>query len=61
MSLVSRQISILRAAREVAPSVLRDIRTVLRGEILDQDLNGVRELFKAGHLKGGGCRVWRCP
>ncbi len=54
MSLVARQISILRAAREIAPSVLRDILTVLRGEILDQDLNGARELLKAGHLRSAG-------
>jgi hypothetical protein len=54
MSLVARQISIVGAARELAPSVLRDVRTMLRGEILDRDLDGARELLKVGHLRPAG-------
>lgn len=49
-----RQISILQAAAEIAPSVLRDIRTVLRAEVMDDDTEAAKELVKSGHLRSAG-------
>ncbi len=53
MSLL-RQMSILKAAYNAAPSVLRDITTVLRSELLDSDLDAARELLRAQHLRSAG-------
>ena len=43
---LARQLSILQAAADVAPSVLRDIRTVLRAELIDDDIEAAKELVK---------------
>lgn len=49
-----RQVGIVRAAVEAAPSALRDIRATLRAELLDSDLHAARNLLKAGHLRSAG-------
>jgi len=49
-----RQVGIVKAASAAARSVLRDIRTTLRAEILDSDISASRELVKAGHLRSAG-------
>ena len=49
-----RQVGILQAALVAAPSVLRDIRTTLRAELLDSDVEAAKELKKAGHLRSAG-------
>jgi len=49
-----RQISILKAAADIAPSALRDIQTVLRAELIDDDIEAAKELQKAGHLRSAG-------
>mgnify|MGYP000940129340 CR=1 FL=1 len=49
-----RQIGIVEAAAELAPSILRDIRATLRAELLDSDLHAAEDLFKAGHLRSAG-------
>jgi hypothetical protein len=49
-----RQLSILKAAADIAPSVLRDIRTVLRAELIDDDIEAAKELVKSGHLRSAG-------
>jgi hypothetical protein len=54
---VVRQIAILQAAKETAPSALRDIRTVLQSELIDNDLDGAKELLKANHLRAAGVVV----
>ncbi len=48
------QIGILRAAAETAPSVLRDVRTVLRAELFDSDVEAAKELLKNKHLRSAG-------
>ena len=48
------QIAILSSAGRVAPSVLRDIRTILRAEVLDSDIDAAKELAKARHLRSAG-------
>ncbi len=49
-----RQVGIVGAAVDAAPSTLRDIRAMLRAELLDSDLHAARGLFKAGHLRSAG-------
>lgn len=49
-----RQIGIVQAAGAIAGSVLRDIHTALRGEILDSDVAAARELLRAGQLRPAG-------
>jgi len=49
-----RQISILKAAIDIAPSKLRDIKLVLQAELFDNDLDAAKELFKKGHLRSAG-------
>ena len=49
-----KQLALLGAALEIAPSVLRDIRTVIHSELLDSDLDAARMLLKAGHLRSAG-------
>ncbi len=49
-----RQIGIVEAAAELAPSKLRDIRATLRAELLDSDLHAAQNLLKAGHLRSAG-------
>jgi len=49
-----RQVSIVAAAMEAAPSVLRDIRATLRAELLDSDIDAARNLLGAGHLRSAG-------
>ncbi|MFH0847251.1 MAG: hypothetical protein V1894_04260 [Chloroflexota bacterium] len=49
-----RQISILKSAMSIAPSVLRDIRTILCTELLDNDVEAAKELAKANHLRSAG-------
>lgn len=49
-----RQVGIVIAATEAAPSVLRDIRATLRAEILDSDILAARDLLKAGHIRSAG-------
>jgi hypothetical protein len=48
------QLAILRSAAHVAPSVLRDIQTVIRAEVLDSDIDAAKELAKAKHLRSAG-------
>ena len=48
------QIGILRAAAESAPSVLRDVRTVLRAELFDRDVDAAKELLRKKHLRSAG-------
>jgi hypothetical protein len=48
------QIAILRAAGETAVSVLRDVRSVLRAELFDDDIDAARDLVKKGHLRSAG-------
>ncbi|MEX2498895.1 MAG: hypothetical protein WD397_08485 [Wenzhouxiangellaceae bacterium] len=49
-----RQVGIVSAAADAAPSTLRDIRATLRAELLDSDLHAARGLFKAGHFRSAG-------
>jgi len=49
-----RQIGIVCACVDLSSSVLRDIRSSLRSEILDDDVNAARALFRAGHLRSAG-------
>lgn len=49
-----RQLSILKAAVDIAPSALRDIRTVLRAELADSDIEAAKELVKSRHLRSAG-------
>ena len=49
-----RQVGIVVAAAEFAPSVLRDIRATLRAELLDSDLHAAQHLLRAGHLRSAG-------
>ena len=49
-----RQVGIVTAAINLAPSVLRDIRAMLRAELLDSDLDAARALLKAQHLRSAG-------
>jgi hypothetical protein len=51
---MSAQVAILKAAGEAAVSLLRDVRTVLRAELFDNDLGAARELLNAGHLRSAG-------
>lgn len=48
------QIGILGAAVDLAPSRLRDLRSVRQAEILDADVSAATELMKAGHLRSAG-------
>ena len=49
-----RQVSIVAAAIHLAPSVLRDIKAILRAELFDSDLDAARALLKAQHLRSAG-------
>lgn len=49
-----RQLSIIQAAIDTAPSVLRDIYTVLRAELFDNDIESAKELAKKKHLRSAG-------
>ncbi|HEY0068749.1 MAG TPA: hypothetical protein VGE04_02130 [Chloroflexia bacterium] len=49
-----RQLALVKAAIELAPSSLRDIRTVLQSELLDSDLDAARMLLRARHLRSAG-------
>jgi len=49
-----RQVGIVKAAIDIAPTVLRDIRTALRAELLDSDLDAARELQRAGYGRAAG-------
>jgi hypothetical protein len=49
-----KQLSILAAAIEAAPSALHDIRAVVRAEFSDSDIAAAKELAKAGHLRSAG-------
>ena len=49
-----RQLGIVKSAIDAAPSALRDIRAVLRSELLDSDLSAARDLLKANHLRSAG-------
>lgn len=49
-----RQVGIVAAALELAPSVLRDIHGVLQSELLDSDITAARKLLKAKHLRAAG-------
>ncbi len=51
---ILRQVAIVKAAADAAPSLLRDIRAVLLTELLDSDLDSSRELAKSGHLRAAG-------
>lgn len=48
------QIAILKAASDSAVALLRDIRTVLRAELFDDDLEAARELLKTAHFRSAG-------
>ena len=48
------QLGIVQAAVDIAPTVLRDIRTELRAELLDSDLDAASELQRAGYLRPAG-------
>ena len=49
-----RQMGIVHSAIDAAPSVLHNIRAVLRSELLDSDLNAARDLLRANHLRSAG-------
>jgi len=49
-----RQFSIVKAALDAAPSVLRDIRTVIRAEIFDNDIEAAKELARKRYLRSSG-------
>ena len=49
-----RQLSILKAAADIAPSVLRNMRAVVRAELIDDDIEVAKDLLKAGHLRSAG-------
>jgi hypothetical protein len=49
-----KQLGILSAAIEAAPSALHDIRAIVRSELLDSDIASAKELAKAGHLRSAG-------
>jgi hypothetical protein len=49
-----RQVGIVAAALDLAPSVLRDIHGVLQSELLDSDITAARKLLKAKHLRAAG-------
>lgn len=48
------QISILKSTAESANSLLRDIKTVLRADLLDSDLEAAKELMKNNYLRSSG-------
>ncbi len=48
------QVAILKAAAETATSVLRNVQTVLRAELFDDDLEAAGDLVKKGHLRSAG-------
>jgi hypothetical protein len=48
------QLAILLAAAESAQSLLRDVRTVLRAELFDDDLVAARDLVAKSHLRSAG-------
>lgn len=49
-----RQLSIIKAAMDAAPSTLHDIKSVLRAELFDNDIDSARDLFKKKHLRSSG-------
>lgn len=49
-----KQVSIISAALVAAPSLLRDIKTVLRSEVFDSDIKVARELAKNKQLRSAG-------
>lgn len=51
---LTRQIAIVKAAHELCDTVLLDITSALRAELLDADLRGAHELVDAGHLRAAG-------
>ncbi|HTR35451.1 MAG TPA: hypothetical protein VMH80_06100 [Bryobacteraceae bacterium] len=48
------QIAILNSASDSLKSVLHDVRTILRAELFDDDLEAAKELLKKGHLRSAG-------
>jgi hypothetical protein len=48
------QIAILKSASDSLQSVLHDVRTLLRSELFDDDVEAARELMKKGHLRSAG-------
>lgn len=48
------QLGIVQAAADIAPTVLHDVRTALRAELLDSDLDAALELLGAGFLRSAG-------
>lgn len=51
---LNRQLAILAGMIRLATSVLRDVKTILRAEILDSDLLVAREMLKSRHLRCAG-------
>jgi hypothetical protein len=49
-----QQLAIVYSAAKAVPSLLRDVRTVLRAELLDDDLDAARALVRAQHLRSAG-------
>lgn len=49
-----KQLGILAAAIEAAPSALYNLRTLVRAEFMDSDIASAKELVKAGHLRAAG-------
>lgn len=48
------QIAILKSAADSVQSLLRDIRSELRAELFDNDVQAANELLKQGHLRSAG-------
>ena len=48
------QLSILNSCRASCSSVLHDVKTVLRAELFDNDIEASKNLLKNGHLRSAG-------
>lgn len=49
-----RQVGILKAAIDAAPSALHDVKALLRAELFDDDIEAAKELANAQHLRSAG-------
>ena len=49
-----RQVGLVHAATQIAPSILRDIKGTLRAELFNSDLATAKELLKAKPIRAAG-------
>ena len=49
-----QQLAIVKAAKDVLNSSLRDLRQILQADLFDSEIDSARGLAKAGHLRAAG-------